>query len=122
MLVLINGCSSYVEDPKWQRKFSIIWAAGVGIAVLAAVPQVVRALRRGRLFRGWLFGVSEGRNYTPAVGNDVVPPKSKRRVFGLLETLGSVSLWSLPGIELDIGQSKGMSGRIRILALNISPL
>ncbi|OJT14547.1 Ferric reductase transmembrane component 3 [Trametes pubescens] len=112
--------NSYVEDPKWQRKFSIIWAAGVGIAVLAAVPQVVRALRRGRLFRGWLFGVSEGQNYTPAVGGDVIPPKSKRRVFGLLETLGSVSLWSLPGIELDVGQMVVIAAYLAVLIVCIT--
>lgn len=108
-----------MEDPKWQRKFSIIWAAGVGIAVLAAVPQVVRALRRGRLVRGWLFGVSEGRNYSPATGSDIVPPKSKRRVFGFLETLQSVTLWSLPGIELDVGQSECIREHSFVPALNV---
>ncbi|KAI0365850.1 iron reductase [Pilatotrama ljubarskyi] len=99
--------NSYVEDPKWQRKFSIIWAAGVGITVLAAVPSIVGALRRGRLLRGWLSGVSEdpkGRNYSPAVGADVVPPKSTRRVNGLVDTVWSTTLWSLPGVELDLGQ------------------
>ncbi|KAI0655804.1 iron reductase [Cubamyces menziesii] len=99
--------NSYVEDPKWQRKFSIIWAAGVAIAVLFSVPAVVRALRRGRLFRSWLIGVTEDTNmnkYAPASGNDVVPPKARRRVYGLLETLWSATLWSLPGIELDLGQ------------------
>ncbi|KAI0640857.1 iron reductase [Trametes meyenii] len=99
--------NSYVEDPKWQRKFSIIWAAGVSIAVLASLPQVVRALRRGRLVRGWLWGVTEdpkGRNYTPAASTDAVPPKSRRRVFGVLETLRSATLWSIPGVELDLGQ------------------
>ncbi|KAI0328824.1 iron reductase [Cubamyces sp. BRFM 1775] len=98
--------NSYVEDPKWQRKFSIIWAAGVAIAVLFSVPAVVRALRRGRLFRSWLVGVTEdtSMNYAPASGNDVVPPKAKRKVYGLLETLWSATLWSLPGIELDLGQ------------------
>ncbi|KAI0820540.1 iron reductase [Trametes gibbosa] len=96
--------NSYVEDPKWQRKFSIIWATGVGIAVLASVPQIVRAFKRGRLLRRWLFGVSEGGKYSPASGSDVVPPRTKRRISGALETLNSVTLWSLPGVELDLGQ------------------
>ncbi|KAH9900709.1 iron reductase [Cubamyces lactineus] len=99
--------NSYVEDPKWQRKFSIIWAAGVAIAVLFSIPTVVRALRRGRFFRSWLVGVTEDtsmKNYAPASGNDALPQKSKRRVYGLLETFWSTTLWSLPGIELDLGQ------------------
>ncbi|KAI8992723.1 iron reductase [Trametes punicea] len=101
--------NSYVVDPQWQRKFSIIWASGIGIAVLFSLPAVVRALRRGRLLRPWLSGVYEDakrRNYAPAaaIHEDVVPPKSKRRVYGLLETLRSATLWSLPGVELDLAQ------------------
>lgn len=46
------------------------------------------------------------KNYAPASGNDALPQKSKRRVYGLRETFWSTTLWSLPGIELDLGQSK----------------
>ncbi|RPD53265.1 iron reductase [Lentinus tigrinus ALCF2SS1-6] len=97
--------NSYVEDPKWQRKFSIVWAAGVGIAVLASVPHVARALKNGRLFRGLFTGVSDsGSRYTPTNGVDIKPPRSKRRVLGIVETLWSSTLWTLPGVELDLGQ------------------
>ncbi|KAI0776531.1 iron reductase [Trametes elegans] len=115
--------NSYVEDPKWQRKFSIIWAVGVGLAVLASVPHVVRALRSGRLLRGWLFGVSEdlkNRNYSPAVSIDTVPPKSRRTVSGVLETLWSTTLWSLPGIELDLGQMIVIAAYLAVLIICIT--
>ncbi|CDO75148.1 hypothetical protein BN946_scf184590.g5 [Trametes cinnabarina] len=85
-------------------------APGIAIAVLVSLPSVVLALRRGRLLRSWLLGVSEDpsrRNYAPAtgeIGEDAVPKKAKRRVCGLLESVWSATFWSLPGIELDLGQ------------------
>ncbi|OSC98326.1 iron reductase [Trametes coccinea BRFM310] len=118
--------NSYVEDPKWQRKFSIIWAAGIAVAVLLALPSVLLALRRGRLFRSWLVGVSENpskRNYAPAAGDiaeDVVPKKAKRRVCGLLETVWSATFWSLPGIELDLGQMVVIAAYLALVIICIT--
>ncbi|TBU24548.1 iron reductase [Dichomitus squalens] len=100
--------NSYVVDPQWQRKFSIIWAAGIGLAVLVSIPHVARALKTRRLLRGLVTGVLEDtktRGYTP-VGSANVEPRSSRRPFSAIwETLWSATLWSLPGLELGMGQS-----------------
>ncbi|KAJ2971662.1 hypothetical protein NUW54_g12455 [Trametes sanguinea] len=123
---LVPSDSSYVEDPKWQRKFSIIWAAGIAIAVLLSLPSVLLALRRGRLFRSWLVGVSEApnkRNYAPAAGDineDVAPKKAKRRVCGVLETVWSATYWSLPGIELDLGQMAVIAAYLALVVICIT--
>ncbi|KAI0312563.1 hypothetical protein OF83DRAFT_1145534 [Amylostereum chailletii] len=53
--------NSYVEDPKWQRKFTIIWASFLALAV-------------------------------------------RKRVEGVLRTLGAVLFWSPLGVGLDLGQ------------------
>ena len=104
--------SSYLVDPQWQRKFSIILAAGVGLAVLLSVPNIARAFRTGRLFRGVITGVTENtqaRSYAPAGTTEVEPPRPRRRLSGIADTLWSATLWSLPGIELDLGQSTFLS-------------
>ncbi|KAM5531189.1 hypothetical protein V8D89_015159 [Ganoderma adspersum] len=99
--------NSYVVDPQWQRKFSIIWAAGIGLAALVSVPHIARAFKTGRLFRGLITGVTENaktRSYAPAGTTEVEPPRSRRRLSGIGDTLWAATLWSLPGIELDLGQ------------------
>ncbi|KAG1844013.1 hypothetical protein C8R48DRAFT_818734 [Suillus tomentosus] len=32
--------NSYVEDPKWQIKFTIIWCSGLALAVAVSVPSL----------------------------------------------------------------------------------
>ena len=98
-----------MEDPKWQRKFSAVWAAGVGLAIVLSLPRVVRAFRRGRLFTGF-FGVRQGAgggSYVP-VGEipSPSPPieRGKKRVEGWLRTIGSVLLWAPFGTGLDLAQ------------------
>ncbi|KAI0742236.1 iron reductase [Daedaleopsis nitida] len=109
--------NSYVEDPKWQRKFSIIWAAGVGIAVLASIPHLVRAYKNRRLYRGLVTGVTENsRGYVPANhAADIKPARTGRRVSGLVETLWSSTLWTLPGVELDVGQMAVIAAYLALL-------
>ena len=96
-------------DPQWQRKFSIVWAAGVGLAVLMSIPHVARAFKTRRLFRGLVTGVIEDtktRGYVPASGAAAEPTRSRRQLSGIWDTVWSATLWSLPGIELDVGQSE----------------
>lgn len=100
--------SSYVEDPKWQRKFSIIWASLAGFAIIVSIPHLLRSFRRGRAFKGF-FGVSEQlarKYYYPVISEEKIPQRSDRRAAGLFRSLGSVTLWSLPGLELNMGQSE----------------
>lgn len=102
--------SSYVEDPKWQIKFTAIWASCVGAAVLVSLPHLARALRSRRAFTG-LFGVWDDWSYQslPTLGGRNTEKKverSGRRLAGVLRTVASVLLWTPMGTGLDLGQSK----------------
>ncbi|EIN03568.1 hypothetical protein PUNSTDRAFT_116967 [Punctularia strigosozonata HHB-11173 SS5] len=103
--------NSYVEDPKWQRKFSIIWGTAAGIAILISLPHLLRAIRSRRAFAG-LFGVWEdwsGKAYQPVAASDERKrsggsPGWKDRVRGVARIVTSALLWTLPGTEVDVGQ------------------
>ncbi|PCH42801.1 iron reductase [Wolfiporia cocos MD-104 SS10] len=97
--------NSYVEDPKWQRKFSIIWASILGGFVVLFLPRLVHSLKNGRLFRG-LLGISEGnsKNYTSVESTGDSPKRHRRRFTSVFETFWSVFWWSLPLVELSLGQ------------------
>ncbi|EMD32717.1 hypothetical protein CERSUDRAFT_118461 [Gelatoporia subvermispora B] len=113
--------NSYVEDPIWQRKFSIVWASAIGVAVLVSVPHTAKALRSGRLFRGF-FGVTEdvsGKRYTPVGAVDKDPIPGKRKFSALCETLASPASWSLPGLELNFGQILVLVGYLVLLLICI---
>lgn len=51
--------SSYVIDPPWQRKFSIIWPSMLAFFVFTSLLHLVRSIRNGRAYTT-LLGVSEG--------------------------------------------------------------
>ncbi|KAH9926613.1 iron reductase [Epithele typhae] len=115
--------NSYVEDPKWQAKFSYIWAAVVGAAFLASVPHIVQSIRNRRLFRGMITGVTEysvGKHYQLASGQDAIPTHVKRRVSGVVHTLCSTMLWTLPGVELNLGQMLLVGGYLAIVVASIA--
>ncbi|KAH9966357.1 hypothetical protein BGW80DRAFT_1342341 [Lactifluus volemus] len=40
---------SYVEDPKWQLRFTEIWAGCLGLALVLSLPTIFRAWRAGRV-------------------------------------------------------------------------
>ncbi|KAF8890942.1 iron reductase [Infundibulicybe gibba] len=98
--------NSYVVDPEWQVKFSIIWASCVGAAVLFAAPHLIRSIRSGRAFVD-LFGISENldsKRYEPIMTSEKEVRHRRSRLTGILSTIGSCVLWSPPGIELNVGQ------------------
>ncbi|KAF8913656.1 hypothetical protein CPB85DRAFT_1375526 [Mucidula mucida] len=100
--------NTYVEDPKWQRKFTIIWGSCLALAVAFSLPYLFRSIRNKRAFL-WFGGVSEDlKAYTTIPGESekqTVPSNTgKRRVAGLLSTVGAVALWTPPGIEMNAGQ------------------
>ncbi|KAJ7267125.1 iron reductase [Mycena rebaudengoi] len=76
---------SYAEDPKWQTRFTIMWCAPLALCVLLGLPRLVRGLRNGRALAG-TAGVRVASEYAP------------------LFVLSSAFLWSLPGLNLNIGQ------------------
>ncbi|KAI0295169.1 iron reductase [Multifurca ochricompacta] len=101
--------NSYVEDPKWQRLFTEIWAGCLGLAIVLSLPALYRALRKGRMFTG-LFGVWEdirGQGYVPArviSTKEGVPTQERSRVLDYLTIFRSILLWSPLGFELNLGQ------------------
>ncbi|KAL7421724.1 hypothetical protein Q5752_003495 [Cryptotrichosporon argae] len=44
--------NSYVIDPQWQIKFTIIWTSVLAFSTLVSIPYVLRAARSGRLYAG----------------------------------------------------------------------
>lgn len=99
--------SSYVEDPKWQRRFTEIWVGCLGLAIVLSLPSIYRAFRARRAFIG-PFGVWEGRSYAPV---PTTPQKEAalhskhNKALGRLSIFGSVLLWSPLGVGLNLGQS-----------------
>lgn len=97
-----------MEDPKWQRKFTIIWGSCLALAVAFSLPYLFRSIRNKRAFL-WFGGVSEDlKAYTtiPGESEKQTVPSNKRKVAGLLSTVGAVALWTPPGIEMNAGQSE----------------
>lgn len=101
--------SSYVEDPKWQRRFTTIWGAFLATAVVCSLPYLVKSVRNGRMAL-WFRGVGEDMRTYTAVPSDVkvsetVPTRRSSGLQTILQTAGNVFLWSPPGLELNMGQS-----------------
>ncbi|KAF8055170.1 hypothetical protein FPV67DRAFT_1680727 [Lyophyllum atratum] len=122
--------NSYVEDPKWQIKFTIAWTSVLAAFVLIALPAVLSTRRK---WAAEIFGVSEdwrGR-YTRLDDKETeeqdTPEKERKSCCGrvhsiseiqqvpqrrkshviiarVLSALGSVIYWTPPGIGLNAGQ------------------
>ncbi|KAF9494724.1 hypothetical protein BDN71DRAFT_1489264 [Pleurotus eryngii] len=121
--------NSYVEDPKWQRKFSIVWASFLGAAILLALPSLVRLIhRRGfvTVFRAWFGGVKEDgqTRYTPvddrsdghqskSEGHRATHPKRS----AVLSSIWSLMLLTPPGIELNVAQLTLIIGYIVLVVV-----
>ncbi|KAJ6566161.1 hypothetical protein B0H19DRAFT_1257430 [Mycena capillaripes] len=92
---------SYSEDPKLQTRFTAMWCAVLGLAVLPVAPRALAlpAIRERPRTRGVQGVETEGCD-----GKEM-----KRKEGSALETMGrvldSVQLRSLPGIPLNVGQT-----------------
>ncbi|KAJ3711396.1 hypothetical protein C8R42DRAFT_616455 [Lentinula raphanica] len=114
--------NSYLIDPEWQTKFSIIWASCLGASLLFAAPRLVRSIRAGRAFTGF-FGIKEdwersgkyevidSRRTSTTTSKKNSTRKSysststlMRTAEGIISAMRSVALWSLPGLGLNAGQ------------------
>ncbi|KIM37682.1 hypothetical protein M413DRAFT_448216 [Hebeloma cylindrosporum] len=102
--------NSYLVDPQWQRKFTIIWPTVLAFFVLLSLPRIVRSVRNGQAY-STLFGVLDdyaGRDYA-AIVQPMRATERKRtsflcRIENVVEQFGSVFYWSLPGLGLNAGQ------------------
>ncbi|ORX36798.1 hypothetical protein BD324DRAFT_627198 [Kockovaella imperatae] len=45
---------SYLIDPQWQIKFTIIWTSVLAFTTIASIPFILRSWRSGRLYSGLL--------------------------------------------------------------------
>ncbi|KAH7911479.1 iron reductase [Hygrophoropsis aurantiaca] len=98
--------NSYVEDPIWQRKFTIIWCSALGFAVLVSLPTVILSIRNGQAFKGF-FGISEDfgkKGYRSVAINQRPIHRSVRKVSALWNAMNSVVLWAPPKLKLNVGQ------------------
>src|SRR6266567_3457112 len=101
--------SSYLVDPQWQRKFSIIWPTVLGFFILLSLPHLFRSIRNGRAY-STLFGISEdytGRDYSALV-QPMREMERKRTsmlcsVEKVIEKFVSLFYWTLPGLGLNVG-------------------
>jgi ferric-chelate reductase len=104
---------SYVEDPKWQIRFTAMWCAALALAVVFAAPQTLR-LRNLKESACGLLGVRVRGEYErlpqddSGSSGDCMQRTASSRPNSLTtaaRVLGSFRLWSLPGITLNVGQS-----------------
>ncbi|KAG2139837.1 iron reductase [Suillus bovinus] len=98
--------NSYVEDPKWQVKFTIIWCTGVALAVAVSIPTLILGLRHGRSLKG-ITGISETNGYQSTRSDGKEPPPTRRRgrrLIGAWNALISPMYWSPPKLGLSLGQ------------------
>ncbi|KAF9446921.1 hypothetical protein P691DRAFT_707681 [Macrolepiota fuliginosa MF-IS2] len=110
---------SYAEAPGWQLKLSMVWVATVGLCVLYFLPHLIRSIRARRALHDF-FGVYEDVDKYIALCNldseldrkkDSVPmrqvPRRDWRKDWLrrsLNRIGAVVLWTVPVLELNLGQ------------------
>ncbi|KJA24762.1 hypothetical protein HYPSUDRAFT_135732 [Hypholoma sublateritium FD-334 SS-4] len=102
--------NSYVTDPLWQRKFSIIWPSVLAFFVLISLPHLVRSIRNGRAYTT-ILGVSEdlGAQAYELAGDVKGVYRMRRRgalraVENWIAVAGGVFWWMLPGLGLNAGQ------------------
>lgn len=100
--------NSYVVDPEWQRKFTIIWCSAVGVVAVASLPKLAGSLRNGRFLKGF-FGISEdlqkGGYISVTCEDKLPPPRSNNRVTRTWSSVASVRYWTLPYIGLNLAQT-----------------
>lgn len=98
----ISDTSSYEVDPKWQRKFTIIWCSVLAFTTVASIPWVVHAWRNRTLYKGLSIRESLKDRAPEQVERDAPPPRIRRNTLGAkVVRLGqaiwqSVTLWTIP--------------------------
>ncbi|KAJ7931052.1 iron reductase [Mycena leptocephala] len=119
--VALQQYNSYVEDPKWQIRFTLMWCSVLSLGVVLAAPRVVRGLLTGAAFAG-VAGVRVAALYAPLASDDDrsstqstivgdikmgtgrVGRARRNWVYTAASLLSSFALWSIPGIGLNLGQ------------------
>ncbi|KAJ7106542.1 ferric reductase like transmembrane component-domain-containing protein [Mycena epipterygia] len=108
---------SYVEDPKWQTRFTAMWCAALGLCIILAAPRALRLKSLKERARGML-GIRVRGEYEALPSDDkggggsgAIPPlQSANALTTTARVLRSSTLWSLPGITLNVGQMFVVAG------------
>ena len=125
--------SSYTTDPQYQLKFSIIWVAFAGAAILISLPTLVRSIRKGYTWAG-VTGITEDLSGRAKVYEPIPADESKdakisaatrgeipfERLHGIFAIMKSFTMWSIPQVGLDMGQGKrSISSSSQVLTANL---
>ncbi|OXM82102.1 ferric-chelate reductase [Cryptococcus neoformans Bt63] len=99
--------NSYAEDPKWQKKFTIIWTSFLAFSLLLSIPYIIHHFRIGRLYSG--LAIRESLDPSQDVSNSSHGNAKRnhsqnkwratfigRAVIGVGAMVQSITLWTLP--------------------------
>jgi len=107
---ITDSYSSYIVDPEWQRRFSIIWPSVLGIFVLYSLPHLLRSIKRGRTPT---LGISEGfaSHGDETNGDQQNRPSQAYHARSFLTNVGlwiqkaaAISYLTIPWIDISVGQ------------------
>ncbi|OXG36687.1 ferric-chelate reductase [Cryptococcus neoformans Ze90-1] len=103
--------NSYAEDPKWQKKFTIIWTSFLAFSLLLSIPYIIHHFRIGRLYSG--LAIRESLDPSQDVSNSSHGNAKRnhsqnkwratfigRAVIGVGAMVQSITLWTLPMPDL----------------------
>ncbi|THH04361.1 hypothetical protein EW145_g5574 [Phellinidium pouzarii] len=107
--------NSYVTDPIFQRKFSIVWGSIAGVAIILSLPHFVKSVRSGHLSRsiagiwedlhGWSYEpIAASRNVNSTGEKTGIKRSFVKKFVELTSAAKSLALWTAPGLGLDLGQ------------------
>ncbi|KIR77298.1 ferric-chelate reductase [Cryptococcus gattii E566] len=104
---------SYTEDPKWQKKFTVIWTSVLAFSLLLSVPYIVHHFRIGRLYAG--LAIRESLHPSQDVSNAARASAKRdhsqskwrstfigRALTGVGAMVQSLTLWTLPVPDLSL--------------------
>ncbi|EAL23548.1 hypothetical protein CNBA1950 [Cryptococcus deneoformans B-3501A] len=103
--------NSYTEDPKWQKKFTIIWTSFLAFSLLLSIPYIIHHFRIGRLYSGLAIreSLDPSQNVSDSSHGNAKRNHSQnkwrgtfigRAVTGIGAIVQSITLWTLPMPDL----------------------
>ncbi|KZV60449.1 hypothetical protein PENSPDRAFT_594068 [Peniophora sp. CONT] len=109
--------NSYIDGPKWQTKFTIVWCSVLAAAVAACAPALISRLRRGVAFAGVTgLGDDWGRSYESVPSAEMKDVKTSRSsAYGLLSAAGRWLGYSPIGTGLTVAQILLCAGYIALV-------
>ena len=105
----IRSSSSYLIDPQWARKFTIVWTSVLAAGVAVSLPHLYKSVRQGRALTG-VFGVTESwktNQYFPVEEKQLRKREKPQNFVGIgISRARAILAWTLPGFDVSVGQSE----------------